>query len=60
MDILTEIDSIRSHLDNIERELKKTRREKQMRHYYNGGYNNAGDNGNFDVDDWNERIQNDP
>lgn len=59
MDIQTELDAIRSHLNAIEEEIKRNRREKTMRGYYNGSYDNAGDNGNFDVEAWNNSIKND-
>ena len=44
--------------DNIEAELKRAKQQR-MRGYSNGGYSNAGDNGNFDIDKWNTEIKHD-
>ena len=53
------LDDAKQCLVKQEEEIKRARREKQMRGYYNGAYNNAGPNGNFDIDGWNESIKND-
>ena len=64
------IEEIDNHLAFIKHELDQARKAKieAMRGYYNGGYSNAGDNGNFelkakladDINKWNEAIRRDP
>lgn len=52
------VDDIRASLNALEQELLKRPNDK-MRGYFNGGYSNAGKDGNFDVEEWNESIKND-
>jgi len=58
MDFSYELQMIREHLDTIEAELKQAR----MMSAYNGNYseyNNADTNGNYSVEDWNDKIKED-
>lgn len=52
------VDDIRASLNALEQELLKRPNEK-MRGYFNGEFSNAGKDGNFDVEGWNESIKND-
>ena len=64
------IEEIHEHMIFIKGEIDEARRQKieRMRSYYNGGYENAGDNGNFelkakladDIQKWNDAIRRDP
>lgn len=64
------LEEIEEHLIFIKSEINASRQNKieRMRSYYNGGYSNAGDNGNFevakkianDIQKWNDAIRRDP